>query len=108
MTESGYKASFASEGKVIEGDERQLLADFIPTQIKKPTKKEPLSDDTFVFVIAYNVMLNVTNDKDTPNSALKSCHKTVSKEPTEAEILQQRIRELEAQLAAQKTGGEKA
>ena len=40
MTESGYKASFASEGKVIEGDERQLLADFIPTQIKKPTKKE--------------------------------------------------------------------
>ena len=40
MTESGYKASFASEGKVIEGDERQLLADFIPTQIKKPTQKE--------------------------------------------------------------------
>ena len=71
MTESGYKASFASEGKVIEGDERQLLADFIPTQIKKPTKKEPLSDDAFVFVIAH-VMLNVTNDKDTPNSALKS------------------------------------
>ena len=30
------------------------------------------------------------------------------KEPTEAEILQQRIKELEAQLAAQKAGGEKA
>ena len=44
MTESGYKASFASEGKVIEGDERQLLADFIPTQIKKPTKKELFYD----------------------------------------------------------------
>ena len=44
MTESGYKASFASEGKVIEGDERQLLADFIPNQIKKPTKKELFYD----------------------------------------------------------------
>ena len=44
MTESGYKASFASEGKVIEGDERQLLADFIPKQIKKPTKKELFYD----------------------------------------------------------------
>ena len=49
MTESGYKASFASEGKVIEGDERQLLADFIPKQIKKPTKKELLCDEISVF-----------------------------------------------------------
>jgi hypothetical protein len=69
MTESGYKASFASEGKVIEGDERQLLADFIPKQMKKQAIKEP----------------------------------------TEAEILQKRIKELEAQLAAQSAaGGEKA
>ena len=57
MTASGYKASFASEGKVIEGDERQLLADFIPRQVKQQS---------------------------------------------EAEILQKRIKELEAQLAKQK------
>ena len=53
MTESGYKASFASEGKVIEGDERQLLADFIPTQIKKPTKKE-LFYDVFLPISRFN------------------------------------------------------
>ena len=54
MTESGYKASFASEGKVIEGDERQLLADFIPKQIKKPTKKELFYD---VFVHHITILL---------------------------------------------------